>query len=396
MPLVLFFTSSLMAFIGGHMLNYTAIMYSLDAFNSSMISGIAFFFCFGTSLLFGWFAGAAIDRYSAKRVLLLSQNLHIVGAIGFWLVLQQQGSLSGNLYALLISCFITGIGWAFIAPARMTQMAQYLPVERLPQGAIIYNLLLMIGFGLAPLLITQLKQYLGWSGVIEVSLVLIIGSFLLMLSAPNVFERKAHQHLLQEWRECFQQLKAQPTSTQFLLSAMVCLIIVGPMQVILPVIASQYLALDQTQVGQYMGLVALGLIFGGLAAIKLKTRVHIGNFILCALLLSSIGMMTVGQVNDLFWNSLLLLITIIMAGIASSFIVAGIQQQTPIAIKGRVMSMYTINNQSMPALSGALAGALTHQFDPGIGLLIMGGIMLLATLLLASAGQQLRRFKRFL
>jgi len=377
------------------MLNYSAIMYSLDAFNSSLISGIAFSFCFGTSLIFGWFAGAAIDRYSGKRVLLLSQNLHIIGAIGFWLVFQQQGELSGNLYALLVSCFITGIGWAFIAPARMTQMAQYLAVERLPQGAIIYNLLLMIGFGLAPVLITQLKEMLGWGGVIEISLGLFIASSLLMLNAPNAFEKKEHKHLAAEWSECFQQLTIHKASAQFLLAALVGFLIVGPMQVVLPVVAKEYLQLDPAQVGQYMGLVALGLIVGGIAAMKVKSRVHIGRFIFIALLLSGVGMMLIGQLVDLVWNSALLLITIVVAGIASSFIIAGIQQLTPIDIKGRVMSMYTITSQSMPALSGAMAGALTDQFDASNSLLIMGSLMLVATLLLAVKSPQLRSFERF-
>jgi len=395
MPLIIYYLSGFMAFLAGHTLNYSAIMYSLDVFDSSLISGIAFSFCFGTSLIFGWFAGAAIDRYSAKRVLLLSQNLHILGAIGFWLVLQQQGSLSGNLYALLAACFVTGIGWSFIAPARMTQMAQYLPVERLPQGAIIYNLLLMIGFGLAPVLITQLRAALDWANVIEVCLGLLIVSSMLMLNAPNQFKKKPHQHLLKEWQECFQQLQIHKASAQFLLSALVCLIIVGPMQVILPIIASQHLQLAPSQVGQYMGLIALGLIIGGIAAMKLKNKVHVGYFILLALFTCSLGMMLIGQLFNLYSNSLLLLLTIIIAGIASSFIVAGIQQQTPAAIKGRVMSMYTITSQSMPAMSGALAGALSHQYGPSNSLLIMGCLMLTATLLLIVKSPQLRAFHRF-
>lgn len=395
MKLFVYFVSCFLAFIGGHILNYSAIMFSLDAFDSSLIAGIAFSFCFGTSLIFGWFAGAAIDRYSGKRVLLLSQNLHIIGALGLWFVFQQNPEPSSNLYMLLVCCFITGIGWSFIAPARMTQMAQYLEVEQLPQGAIIYNLLLMIGFGLAPVVITQLKEQLGWHGVIEVSLGLFIISSLLMLNAPNVFEKKEHKHLIQEWQDCFQQLKIHKASAQFLLAALVGFLIVGPMQVVLPVIAESYLTLSTAEVGQYMGLVALGLIVGGIAAMKLKTHVHIGGFILAALAISAIGMMLVGQVLNITSNSVLLLLTIIVAGIASSFIIAGIQQQTPADIKGRVMSMYTITSQAMPAVSGAVAGALTDQFNASDSLLIMGSLMLLATLLLAIKSKNLRSFNSF-
>jgi MFS family permease len=370
-------------------------MFSLDVFDSSLIAGIAFSFCFGTSLIFGWFAGAAIDRYSAKRILLISQMIHIVGAIGLWLVSQQEAQSHIQLYGLYASCFITGIGWSFIAPARMTQMAQYLSVERLPQGAIIYNLLLMIGFGLAPVLITQLKEFADWHTVIELSLLMIFVSALLMLNAPNRFSHKEHKHLFHEWQECFQQLSIHQTSAQFLLAALVGFIIVGPMQVVLPVIAKNNLALDSAQVGQYMGLVAVGLIFGGIAAMKLKALFHIGRFIIAALLVSSLGMMLVGQIQDIVWNSVLLLLTIIVAGIASSFIIAGIQQQTPVDIKGRVMSMYTITSQAMPAISGAIAGALTNQLEASNSLLIMGSVMMLATIVLAIKSHNLRSFTSF-
>lgn len=395
MNISIFFISSFLAFIGGHILNYSAIMFSLDVFNSSLIAGIAFSFCFGTSLLFGWFAGAAIDRYSAKRILLISQLIHVIGAIGLWFVAQQPAQSDTQLYSLFASCFIIGIGWSFIAPARMTQMAQYLSIERLPQGAIIYNLLLMIGFGLAPVLITQLKEFADWNNVIELSLLLIFSSALLMLNAPNVFVHKEHKHLLHEWQECFQQLSVHKTSAQFLLAALVGFIIVGPMQVVLPVIAENNLVLDSAQVGQYMGLVAVGLICGGIAAMKLKALLHIGRFIIAALLFSSFGMMLVGQIQDIVWNSAFLLITIIMAGIASSFIIAGVQQQTPVDIKGRVMSMYTITSQAMPAISGAIAGALSNQLEASNSLLIMGGIMMLATIILAIQSRNLRSFSSF-
>ena len=67
-----FYMSCFCAFLAGHMVNYSAIMYSLEAFDSSMLAGVAYGFCFGPPIIFGWVAGAYIDRYSAKKVLLLA------------------------------------------------------------------------------------------------------------------------------------------------------------------------------------------------------------------------------------------------------------------------------------------------------------------------------------
>jgi hypothetical protein len=59
-----YYLSSLLAFTGGHMINYTVIMYLQDKLGSDLLSGIGFGLSFGSSIVFGWFAGVLCDRVS--------------------------------------------------------------------------------------------------------------------------------------------------------------------------------------------------------------------------------------------------------------------------------------------------------------------------------------------
>jgi MFS family permease len=70
----------------------------------------------------------------------------------------------------------------------------------------------------------------------------------------------------------------------------------------------------------------------------------------------------------------------IAGGLALSLIVAGIQANAPESVRGRVLSMYTIISQVVPAASGVIAGALVQGFGVGVALVVCGGTLALAML----------------
>jgi len=392
MPLIVFYVSCFLAFIAGHMLNYTAILFALEFFESSTIAGIAYGLCFGPPIIFGWIAGAYIDRYGAKTVLLLAQNLFILGGLGMLLVIAVQPSYS--LLLFLLSNVLVGIAWAFVAPARYACLGQYMGVDRLGQSTITLNLLVMLGFGLAPIILTQIESHLSWQWVAIIAVSMFTLSSLMLVSAPNQHIRLSHQNLKQEWRDCFSQLKQFPVITQLLLAAIIGYLLMGPMQVVLPQIAKINLQLNTVETGQYLGLIAVALIVGGLLAMKLKHIVHIGKSIALLLLLAGIFVALLGRIEWVWLSCIVLLVGTTMAGVIVSFIVAGLQHNTPQAIRGRVMSMYTIISQVISAMAGVLAGTIADIFSPSVSLYLVGVIFVVASLVLALKAKALMEFKR--
>ena len=393
MKLFVFYTSCFFAFVAGHMVNYTAILYGLAKFDSSLLAGLAYGFCFGPPILFGWIAGAYIDRYSPKRVLLIAQNFFILGALGMLCVMIYEPIYSVLLF--LLSCFFVGIGWAFVAPARLSSMGSYVTGDKLTQATITFNLLIMLGFGLAPIIITHVQQWLDWQGVALLCIVMFCVSSVLLFNAPNHHKRMSHERLKQEWFECFDALKKVPVIPQLLIAAIIGYLMMGPMQVLLPQIADTQLGLNPQEKGQYLGLIAFSLILGGVMAMKLKKYVPIGHTILVLLLMCGVSLILIGVISNVWFSCLVLILGTISAGVVVSFIVAGLQHFTPVFIRGRVMSIYTIISQVISAMAGVLAGAIAQGLNVPSSLFVIGALFIIATLLLMVKGKHLVGFRTF-
>lgn len=393
MPVAVFYASCFLAFVAGHILNYSAIFYSLELFESSLIAGLAYGLCFGPPIVFGWVAGAYIDRYSAKRVLLLAQNLFVLGAaFMFWVVVHPEQKL---VWLFLLASGCIGIAWAFVAPSRFAYLFQFAKgqEELLAKSTVILNLLVMLGFGLAPIVLTQVRDTMGWPWVIMIAFIAFIVSSVLIVKGPNQHERRHHQNLREEWQDCFKQLCSQPLLMQLLFAAIIGYLMMGPMQVILPQIAEQKLGLTKVQTGSYLGLIAVSLIVGGSIAIGLRSRLPIGKTILSLLLVCGFCIGLLGWVEQLWLSCLLLVVGTTCAGIVVSFIVASIQNQAKQQLRGRIMSMYTIISQVVSATSGLVAGAIAAFLSPSASLYMIGCLFVICTLAMWMGAKSMMAFR---
>jgi MFS family permease len=302
---------------------------------------------------------------------------------------------SASVIIFLTSSFLIGVGWAFVAPARLAALGQYVSESKLAQSTITFNLLVMVGFGLAPILLTQIQWVFEWQGVAITSIAMFVFSSLLLINAPNNHKRLSHENLKQEWKECFESLQSIAVIPQLLFAAIIGYLMMGPMQVILPQIAEQQLGLNPIEKGQYLGLMAFSLILGGMAAMKLKNHLPIGRSILIMLLFCGSSLGLIGLINQIWLSCLVLIIGTTLAGMIVSFIVAGLQHFTPIGIRGRVMSIYTIISQVVSAMAGVLAGALAQGVSVPFSLYVISALFIGLTFLLSIKGQYLKQFYHF-
>ncbi|MEO8839876.1 MAG: hypothetical protein ABI351_14330, partial [Herbaspirillum sp.] len=63
-----FYLSCLLAFTGGHMVNYSVIIYAQEVLQSDLLSGVGFSLCFGPPLILGWYAGVLCDRHAPVHI----------------------------------------------------------------------------------------------------------------------------------------------------------------------------------------------------------------------------------------------------------------------------------------------------------------------------------------
>mgnify|MGYP000432678343 FL=1 len=396
MKLSLFLFSCLLAFLGGHMVNYSIIFLALEWFNSHSLAGIGYGLCFGPPIILGWFAGVYCDRYSPRKVLLIAQNSFFIALLLLWLAfdtpLDGVEGKSMRMILLLSAALFSGIGWSFVAPARFATLAYYVSYskeshsskkkQKLTAATIVLNLMLMMGFGLAPMLLKQIQVAFNWQAVLLTATVMFALSSLILLPLSFKFPSKSTEY---SSNKAFREIKASllfvkrsSYLSQLLILASIAYLLMGPMQVILPSIAKDNLGLSDVAQGNYLSLVAFSLIVGGLLAMLLKRKGKLGWQLLLAIIFAGCGIGLLALVENLTFSVSLLILSACCGGIAISFIVAGLQHYSSDEHRGRVMSFYTIIGQFIPAASGVGAGLLAQVYTPSIAMVIISGVIIVA------------------
>ena len=397
MRLTLFLFSCLLAFLAGHMLNYSIIFLSLEWYNSHSLAGVGYGLCFGPPLILGWFAGVYCDRYSPRKVLLVAQNSFFIALLLLWLAFEVP--LNGTednqrMFYLLVAALFCGIAWSFVSPARFATLPFYVSYSKandliknkhkLTMATIMLNLMLMMGFGLAPMLLKQIQVSFNWQAVLLSAGVMFALSSLILLPLKFKFTAKINSgssnKALKEIKASFIFVKQSPYLSQLLLLASIAYLLMGPMQVILPSIAKDKLALSELAQGNYLSLVAFSLIVGGLLAIILKNKGKLGWQLLLSIFFAGLGIGLLSLVENLALSVTLLVLSASCGGIAISFIVAGLQHYSSDEHRGRVMSFYTIIGQAIPAASGVGAGLLAQTYSPSIAMIITSSVIVIAML----------------
>lgn len=406
MRLALFLLSCLLAFLAGHMVNYSIIFLSLEWYNSHALAGIGYGLCFGPPLILGWFAGVYCDRYSPRTVLLIAQNSFFIALLLLWIALESplvNVDDKQRMILLLTAALFCGIAWSFVAPARFATLPFYVPFSKdkhkLTTATIILNLMVMIGFGLAPMLLKQIQVAFSWHAVLLAAAIMFILSSLILLALSFKYTAKTHEP---SKNKAFKEIKASlifvkqsPYLSQLLLLASIAYLLMGPMQVILPSIAKNNLGLGEIAQGNYLSLVAFSLIIGGLLAMVLKSKGRLGWQLLLAIFFAGLGIGLLAMVNSLSLSVVLLIISAGCGGIAISYIVAGLQHYSSDKHRGRVMSFYTIIGQAIPAASGVGAGLLAQAYSPSIAMLIVSCTIILALLISVVLLKQVRQLVSF-
>ena len=385
-----FYLSCLLAFTGGHMVNYTVILYLQERVGSDLLAGIGFGLSFGTAIVFGWFAGVLCDRISPTRVIHAAQALFLLCLAGLWWA-DVGAAGTTRVFWILFSAFLGGLAWSFVGPARLATLGQIAPRGKLKPAAILLNLQVLIGFGLAPVVIGVVRSHSGWPAVFATGMGFFVASSLLLSGTRTQGSDRPGQGLRQELGEGFSAVRSNPLLAQLLLAAIIAYAMTGPMQIILPKLAREVLGLSEMQRGAYLGLMALALITGGVSALFLGRRLHHGAAVFAGTVTASLLFASLGQ-----WTSAAVSATVlagmgIIGGMVISLLVAGIQGQAPDATRGRIMSIYSIISQVVPATSGVAAGALVRSTSVGNAILIAGVSLACLALLGAALMPQLRR-----
>lgn len=388
-----FFLSCLLAFTAGHIINYSVIIYSQEVLRSDLLAGVGFGLCFGPPLLLGWYAGVLCDRHAPGRIIHAAQGLFVAAALLMAFADRSGGDVAARIPFVLLAALLAGVGWSFVAPARMTALGQVVGAEDLRRASLVFNLLVMLGFGLGPIAISLCRLHAGWQGVFLLAAALFAAGSALLLKVKTRATHKPHLPVHEEVMVGLRAARSSPLLAQLLVSAMFGYMLMGPMQVILPRLARTSLGLSELGRGAFLGTLAPSLIVGGLLCLLVAKRLPHGKVIFAACGLSGALFAAMALAESPVIAFALLACVGILGGIAISLIVTGIQESVEDSVRGRVLSMYTITSQVVPAASGLVAGALTHALDARRAVLVCGCLLAAAAVINAARMRTLRAYR---
>ena len=348
---------------------------------SALLLGVVSFAGQIPTFILAPFAGVLVDRVNRHRMLVWMQVLAML----------QSFAMAGLALARVITvpqvialALFQGVVNAFDMPSRQSFLVEMVDKREDLSNAIALNSSLvngarLLGPSIGGLLIAAVGE--GWCFFIDgVSYLAVIASLLMMVVRPAAGRAGQRGRGLQQLREGWSYVTGfAPVRSILLLLALVSLMGM-PYTVLMPVIASSVLHGGPRLLGTLMAATGVGALCGALYLARRSTVLGLGRVIVAMAGLFGAGLVAF-SFSRVAWLSTAALVLVgfgMMVQMASSNTI--IQTVVSDAMRGRVMSFYSMAFMGMAPFGGLLAGALAHRIGAPHTVAVSGVACMLAAL----------------
>ena len=329
------------------------------------------------TLFFMLVGGSLADRYSPRRIMLLSNAMRIV-LVASLATLVLMGLT--NLWLIYLFALLKGIADSFYYPANLAILPHVVPVGLLRQSnAVVHTtteLSGLIGPALAGSLIAFFSD--GASSAsgydrVGIGLAFAVVAVALLASSLMLFPLRINESGTSSGSKDTEESSVLSSIAQgirhvrtdgamlavFLLIAGVELLIEGPVSVGIPVLSEMRFAEGALALGVIASAYAGGSVLGAVLAGALPTPRHrLGPILIAIFAVSGMLMMPFGLLNSMLSAVGLALAIGVLGGYIDILLTSWLQVRTPRVMLGRVMSLLTVTAVGFSPLSVAAAGAL--------------------------------------
>ena len=314
--------------------------------------------------------GAVVDRLSPRRVLLTARGanalltgllaaLVLAGAIHMWMV-----------YAL---AFTIGLCTAFAYPAGSSILPQLMePGQLQAANSMIMGmrqLSMLIGPALAGLLVTAGSSGKGAGthgtglafAVDAVSFLFSVASLLAIRIPADRDSRAPSGGVFAQVLEGLRTLSQDLQLRSFIAyMALVSVLVMGPLQVGLPLFAKTRFSEGAAAFGWLMTANATGMLLGSVISVSVTrlARGRLGVMVLSVDAAAGLALAAFSSVHSLAMGAALLVLTGLFAGTVQIAIITWLQRRVPQAMMGRMMSIIFFTFFGLAPLAAAVAGGL--------------------------------------
>jgi amino acid adenylation domain-containing protein len=307
-------------------------------------------------------AGAVVDRYDRRKVILGGQCLALCSVI-FLAVLLYTNNL--EIWAIYVAAAIGSVAGAFIMPAYQAATAQLVPKRYLGNANGLGQIIMSLNGIMAPALGGALVVLIGLNKIIIIDLLLLTGSILTLslLRFPNLMFKKREETMIKEIVGGWSYI----INRKSLVAMVVFFIVVNFFMSLYNVLTAPFLLqfMNADKVGLVIAIEGAGLLIGSVimtiwGGFDKRADGMVGFVILTGLSIAVAG---------IYPTFLTAAIGLFGFGLALAFInthwLALIQTKVGLELQGRVLATNQVLAFSMRPLSFLLAGPLVASvFGP--------------------------------
>jgi MFS family permease len=352
-----------------------------DLTHSSTCVGVTMALQFLPILLLGLHAGGVADRRPKRRILLTTQTLNAVATAALAVI-----TISGAVHAADVYAFalLSGLIFAFDAPARQAFVAEVVPPSRLRAAialnAAVFQSTRLIGPAIATLLIASVGT--GWVFAVNAACYAgpVIG--LLRLRPADLQPAPATGREAGSVRATARYLRQHPDviRTIFLVGMF------GTFGLNFPIVLTAMAKLTFGGNAGTYGLFNIALAIGSAAGALLAgaaARPRTGVIVVSAAVFGLLQ--TAAAIAPDLACFVALLAAMGFANLAfQSMANASVQLAVDPQLRGRVMGLYMLAFIGGTPLGAPLIGVLTSQFGPRVGMAVCGAVPVLAAVAVAA------------
>lgn len=336
--------------------------------------------------------GTVADRYSARRVMLLSKyaSAAILLLLAALLLLGH-----ASLTLAYVAALALGIASAFGIPAGTAILPQAVPPPSLQTANSLQMAVRQLSLLAGPLLaalVLGARDGTQQTGMAALAAAFAIDALTFLFSAWTLRQVKLRPLAVAAaqgmWRDMAAGLamvwRDLPLRSCYVYWAVVAFFVMGPLQVALPVLASERLH-GASALGLLMGAHGAGTLAGMLASSLggAWLRRRFGATLLLVDAFVGLLLMGLGQISTAWQGAALLALTGMLGGYLQVVIFTWIQRRVTPAMLGRAMALFMAVFLGLAPLSAAATGALLRRLTVG-ELFCGGGALLLAAAVAAA------------
>ena len=366
-----------LSLLGSRLVQFALVWWLTKTTGSATVLALAGMMAYVPVVFLGPFAGALVDRWSRRRVMVFADTSIALATAILAILFAAGNALVPLVYGLM---FVRAVGSAFHWPAMQAATALMVPKGHLTRVAGLNQTLHGLGLVLSPPLGALLLEVVDVQGVLAIDVVTwaVAVTPLLFILIPEPAESPvvaSGTSVLTGLREGL-RFVVRWRGVVLLIGALALMnFVVNPAFVLLPLYVTRVLDGGAMHFGGLQAVFGIGFVLGGLLLSAwggFRRRIVTA---LLAIALMGVGIVVMG-IAPHGWLYLVggaLLVVGLMEPIATGSIVGTLQASIPEGMQGRAFALLGSATQAVVPLGLALAGPLSDRF--GIQLwFVIGGI----------------------